>query len=123
MTAGLESGGDSPIEGRSLLTDDETSIVEERHARRHGLRERRRRTRALTIDVVLAAALAAIVLAVAPGLGLVLFFALPILVIVGLWAVGARLVGVRRERARGRRGASSSTGGLPPAEAAPPEAG
>jgi len=123
VTAGLEGDSESPIEGRSPLTDHGTSTVEERRARRQGLRQRRRRTRALTMDLLLAGALAALALALAPGLGVVLFFALPILVIVVLWAAGERLLAGRRERAPRRHDATSPRGEPPSAEATPREAG
>lgn len=80
-----------------LPDDVSPRTVEERRARRHALRERRRRTRALAIDVLLAGALAALLLAFAPGLGVVLFLALPILVVLALWVAGERLVAGRRE--------------------------
>ena len=58
-----------------------------------------RARRALLVDLIAAAALAALVLAVAAGLGVIAFFALPLLLAGVLWIGIERLV----ERARRRR--------------------
>jgi hypothetical protein len=51
-----------------------------------------RARRTLLVDVVLAALLAAVALSLAAGLGVVAFFALPLLLIGLLWIVLERLV-------------------------------
>lgn len=59
-----------------------------------------RARRALLVDVVAAALIAALVLSLAAGLGVVAFFALPLLLLGLLWIGVERLVGlVRRRRA------------------------
>lgn len=59
-----------------------------------------RARRALLIDVILAAIVAALALGFAAGLGVVAFFALPLLLLGLLWIVAERLV----FRLRSRRG-------------------
>lgn len=60
-----------------------------------------RARRALLVDVVAAAALAALAFSLAAGLGVVAFFALPLLLIGLLWIVVERLVLRLRRRAAG----------------------
>lgn len=69
-----------------------------RRARRAGAAAERRRRRAMAIDLLAAAGLAAIVLIVLPGLGVVAWFALPLLVLVLAWVGAERLVVRRRRR-------------------------
>jgi hypothetical protein len=52
-----------------------------------------RARRALLVDMILAAIVAAIALSLAAGLGVVAFFALPLLLIGLLWIGAERLVG------------------------------
>ena len=60
-----------------------------------------RARRALLIDVIAAALLAAIVLSLAAGLGVVAFFALPVLLLGLLWIALERLaIRLRRRRQR-----------------------
>lgn len=60
-----------------------------------------RARRALLVDVILAAIVAAVVLSVAAGLGVVAFFALPLLLILLLWIAVERLAArVRHRRPR-----------------------
>lgn len=61
-----------------------------------------RARRALLVDVILAAILAALALSLAAGLGVVAFFALPVLLIGLLWIGAERLV------RRGRRGSPAA---------------
>jgi hypothetical protein len=72
-----------------------------RQARRVRLAERRRRRRGLVVDVLLAAAVAGVVLAALPGLGVVAWFALPLLVLGLIWIAAERALAGRRRRARG----------------------
>jgi hypothetical protein len=59
-----------------------------------------RARRALLIDVVAAVAIAALILSLAAGLGVVAFFALPLLLLGLLWIAVERLVlRLRRRRA------------------------
>jgi hypothetical protein len=61
-----------------------------------------RARRALLVDAIAAAVLAALALSLAAGLGVVAFFALPLLILVLLWIVVERLVlrlGRRRRQA------------------------
>lgn len=60
-----------------------------------------RARRALLIDVVLAALLAAIALSFAAGLGVVAFFALPVLLLGLLW-IGVERLALRLRRRRER---------------------
>jgi hypothetical protein len=71
-----------------------------RSARRAGLAERRRRRRGLAVDVLLAAAVAGVVLAALPGLGVVAWFALPLLLLGLIWIGAERALASRRRRAR-----------------------
>lgn len=65
-----------------------------------------RSRRALLLDVVLALALAALALSLAAGLGVVAFFALPLLLVGLLWlALEGAVRRLRRARARRRRAA------------------
>lgn len=58
-----------------------------------------RARRALLVDVVIAAALAALALSFAAGLGVVAFFALPVLLLGLLWIAVERLaIRLRRRR-------------------------
>lgn len=57
-----------------------------------------RARRALLVDVILAAILAAAVLSLAAGLGVVAFFALPLLLIGLIWVAVERAVLRRRRR-------------------------
>lgn len=59
-----------------------------------------RARRALLIDVVLAAIVAVLALSFAAGLGVVAFFALPVLLIGLLWVLAERLVFRLRSRRR-----------------------
>jgi hypothetical protein len=54
--------------------------------------------RALLFDVLAAVALAILVLSLAAGVGVVGFFCLPLLVVVGLWIGGERLLARIRSR-------------------------
>jgi hypothetical protein len=54
--------------------------------------------RALLVDVLAAIALAAVALSLAAGVGVVGFFCLPLLVLVGLWIGGERLLARIRSR-------------------------
>jgi predicted PurR-regulated permease PerM len=61
-----------------------------------------RARRALLVDVFAAAVIAALALSFAAGLGVVAFFALPLLLIGMLWIAAERLVSrLRRRRRRG----------------------
>jgi len=77
--------------------------LERRLLRRQAEAQRRRRRRLLALDVAIAAALAGILVAVLPGLGVVAWFALPLLVLMLVAGGAAKLVGRgRRRRARRR---------------------
>ena len=59
-----------------------------------------RARRALLLDAIAAAVLAALALSLAAGLGVVAFFALPLLLLGLLWVAGERLLArIRRRRA------------------------
>jgi hypothetical protein len=60
-----------------------------------------RARRALLVDVVLAAAVAALALSFAAGLGVVAFFALPVLLLGLLWIAAERLLRGLADRSRG----------------------
>lgn len=62
-----------------------------------------RARRALLVDVLLAAGLAALALGLAAGLGVVAFFALPLLLLGLLWLAVEALVRRLNRRWRGRR--------------------
>jgi len=66
-----------------------------------------RARRALLIDVIVAALLAAIALSLAAGLGVVAFFALPLLLIGLLW-IGAERLTIRLRRRRHRTSRSTA---------------
>jgi hypothetical protein len=69
-----------------------------------------RARRALLVDVVLAAAIAALALSFAAGLGVVAFFALPVLLLGLLWIAVERLLRGLAGRSRGASARSSRTG-------------
>jgi hypothetical protein len=62
-----------------------------------------RARRALLIDVIVAALIAALALSLTAGLGVVAFFALPLLLLGLLWIVAERLV-IRLRRRRQQAG-------------------
>ena len=62
-----------------------------------------RARRALLVDVIVAALIAALALSLTAGLGVVAFFALPLLLLGLLWIVAERLV-VRLRRRRQQAG-------------------
>ncbi len=62
-----------------------------------------RARRALLVDLIAAALLAALAFALAAGLGVIAFFALPVLLIGLLWVAAERLVAAIGRR-RGRAG-------------------
>lgn len=63
-----------------------------------------RARRALLLDTILAAIIAALALSFAAGLGVVAFFALPLLLILSIWVGAERLVGrLKRRRRQGLR--------------------
>jgi hypothetical protein len=71
----------------------------ERIARRRGLqRARTRARRALLLDLLAAIVIALLVLKLAAGLGVIGFFALPLLVLGLLWIGGERLLGGARSK-------------------------
>ena len=76
--------------------------IAERRAQRAA---ERRAKRALAVDLVIAAVISAAALSVAAGLGVIAFFAIPILLIGLLWIGIERLVSRigRRRRARAAR--------------------
>jgi hypothetical protein len=69
-----------------------------------------RARRALLVDVVLAAAIAALALSFAAGLGVVAFFALPVLLLGLLWIAVERILRGLAGRSRGASARSSRTG-------------
>jgi Flp pilus assembly protein TadB len=71
-----------------------------RQARRGQVADRRRRRRMLVVDVVIALGFAAVLLAALPGLGVVAWFALPLLVLGLIWIGAERALAARRRRAR-----------------------
>jgi hypothetical protein len=81
------------------VTPVEPASEDWRGARRAGLAERRRRRRSLAVDVLLAAAVAGVVLAALPGLGVVAWFALPLLLLGLIWIGAERALTARRRRA------------------------
>lgn len=75
-----------------------------RRARRAAARGQRRRRRQRLADVLAAALIAAILLAALPGLGVVAWFALPLLVLGLAWLGIGSLSARRRETKRRRSG-------------------
>jgi hypothetical protein len=78
-----------------------------RPRRARGLSPGVRARRALAVDVLVGAIIAAIALSIAAGLGVIAFFAVPILLLGLVWIGAERLVGaLLRGRRRGRRRAA-----------------